>query len=79
MEKAIEVSSRCDVFIVAGTSAIVYPAAELPIVAKNAGAYVMEINIEKTLISTQIDVTILGKTGIVLPKLTESIMTKVEK
>ncbi len=79
MEKAIEVSSRCDVFIVAGTSAIVYPAAELPIVAKNAGAYVMEINIEKTLISTQRDVTILGKTGIVLPKLTESIMTKVEK
>ncbi len=79
MEKAIEVSSRCDVFIVAGTSAIVYPAAELPIVAKNTGAYVIEINIEKTLISTQMDITILGKTGIVLPKLTESIMTKVEK
>ena len=76
MEKAIEVSSRCDIFIVAGTSAIVYPAAELPIIAKNAGAYVMEINIEETLISTQIDMTILGKTGIVLPKLIESIMTK---
>ena len=76
MEKAIEVSSRCDVFIVAGTSAIVYPAAELPIVARNAGAYVMEINIEKTLISTQIDITILGKTGIVLPRLTELIMAK---
>ena len=59
-----------------GTSAIVYPAAELPIVAKNAGAYVMEINIEKTLISTQIDITILGKTGIVLPRLTELIMVK---
>jgi hypothetical protein len=36
----------------------------------------MEINIEETPISTQIDITILGKIGIVLPKLIESVMTK---
>jgi len=73
MEKSVEVSSKCGLFIVAGTSAVVYPAAELPIVAKRAGAYVIEVNIEKTSISEQADLTFLGKTGSVLPKLAENL------
>ena len=71
LRKANEVASRCDVFISAGTSAIVYPAADLPLIAKKAGAYVIEINVEETAISPYVDVTILGKTGIVLPRLVQ--------
>lgn len=73
MEKSVEVSSQCDLFIVAGTSAVVFPAAELPIIAKRSGAYVIETNIEKTSISTQIDATILGKSGRTLPELVKCI------
>jgi NAD-dependent deacetylase len=73
--KANEASARCDVFISAGTSAIVYPAADLPLIAKRAGAYVIEVNIEETPISTYMDATILGKTGTVLPRLVELLKT----
>ena len=69
LSKANEVSSQCNVFISAGTSAIVYPAADLPLIAKKAGAYVIEVNVEKTAISAHVDTTILGRTGIILPRL----------
>ncbi len=71
LSKANEVSSQCDIFISAGTSAIVYPAADLPLIAKKTGAYVIEINVEETPISAYVDITILGKTGIVLPRLVQ--------
>ena len=71
LRKANEVASQCDVFISAGTSAIVYPAADLPLIAKKAGAYVIEINVEVTAISAYVDVAILGKTGTVLPQLVQ--------
>lgn len=73
IKKAIEKTSDCDVFIVAGTSAVVYPAAELPIIAKRNGAYVIEVNLEQTPISDQLDITILGKTGEVMPELVRTL------
>ena len=41
-------AQSCDVCIVVGTSAQVYPAAHLPITAKERGAYIVEVNIEET-------------------------------
>jgi NAD-dependent deacetylase len=67
-ERAEEASARADLFFVIGTSAVVYPAASLPIVAKQAGAKVIEINPEKTDISFLVDVTVLGKAGAILPQ-----------
>ena len=40
-----------DVIFVVGTSAVVYPAAYIPIDAKRAGAYLVEINLERTELS----------------------------
>jgi NAD-dependent deacetylase len=60
-ERAEEAASRSDLFFVIGTSAIVYPAAGLPIAAKRSGARVIEINPEMTDISFIADVTLLGK------------------
>lgn len=62
-------ASHCDVCFVIGTSAIVYPAAGLPVVAKQSGAYMVEINPEPTALSGMCDETIQGKAGEVLPLL----------
>ncbi|MDZ7264766.1 MAG: NAD-dependent deacylase [candidate division KSB1 bacterium] len=66
---AVEAAQQAEVFLCVGTSAIVQPAASLPIQAKYAGAYVVEINLEPTAISTLVDESILGKAGEILPRL----------
>jgi NAD-dependent deacetylase len=43
-----EIAARCDVMLVIGTSAIVQPAASMPVIAKQSGAVVIEINPEPT-------------------------------
>lgn len=67
-DRAEEAAARADLFFVIGTSAVVYPAASLPIIAKQQGARVIEINPEQTDISFLVDVTILGKAGEILPQ-----------
>lgn len=59
----------CDVFLVAGTSAVVYPAASLISVAGEAGARVIEVNIEDTPFSTSVDCSLRGPSGVILPQL----------
>ena len=66
---AAERAAACELCFVVGTSAIVYPAAELPLVARRAGAYLVEINPEPTPLSELCDETIVGKAGEVLPLL----------
>ena len=48
LERAFAAASRAAIMLVIGTSALVQPAAMLPQVAKQAGAYLVEINPEKT-------------------------------
>ncbi len=68
-----EAAERSDVFFSLGTSAIVYPAASIPQIAKRAGAFLIEINPETTPLSDIADVTILGKTGTILPEIVKSL------
>lgn len=63
------VSSECDLFFSVGTSAVVHPAASLPLVAKRGGAFVVEVNISPTEISHLVDESLLGKSGEILPSL----------
>jgi NAD-dependent deacetylase len=67
-ERAEDAAGRADLFFVIGTSAVVYPAAGLPVIAKRRGARVIEINPEMTDISFFADVTLLGKAGELLPQ-----------
>ncbi|HEX5875573.1 MAG TPA: NAD-dependent deacylase, partial [Pyrinomonadaceae bacterium] len=60
---------HCELCLVIGTSGLVYPAAGLPELAKSAGAYVCEINPERTPLSDLCDEVITGKAGEVLPLL----------
>ncbi len=68
-EEAIDSARRCDVFLCVGTSGVVYPAASIPLTAKEHGAFVLEINPEYTDLSSRVSETLLGKAGDILPKL----------
>lgn len=68
-EEAAGRAARCDVCFVVGTSAIVYPAAGLPVAARRAGAFLVEVNPEPTPLSEICDATIRGLAGEVLPRL----------
>jgi NAD-dependent deacetylase len=52
---------------VIGTSGLVYPAAGVPEIAKAAGAYVCEVNPERTPLSRLCDEVLTGRAGEVLP------------
>lgn len=73
MEDALAAAERADVFLSIGTSAVVYPAAGIPLRAKESGAYVAEINIEPSAIAGELDEMVLGKAGEVLPALIEAV------
>lgn len=66
---ASEAAGNCEVMLVVGTSAVVYPAAALPVIAKNSGALVLEVNTEPTDVAMYSDATILGSAGTVLPEI----------
>src|SRR5262249_40711170 len=67
--RAERASESCQCFLVVGTSAVVYPAALLVRWARNSGAAVIEVNLERTEASELADVTLLGPAGQVLPEL----------
>ncbi|UCE30642.1 MAG: NAD-dependent deacylase [Burkholderiales bacterium] len=62
-------AARCDLMLVVGTSAQVYPAAELPFRARRSGAEVIVINPEPTEIDAIASVVLRGRAGEILPAL----------
>lgn len=68
---AFEASRRAELFFAVGTSAIVHPAASLPLEAKRGGAYLVEINLEPTPLTAFADFTLQGKSGETLPQIME--------
>jgi NAD-dependent deacetylase len=76
MKYAEECARTCDVFFTIGTSAEVYPAALLPIIAKQYDAYVVEINTKPTVISNEMDEILLGKSGEILKSLIQILEDK---
>jgi NAD-dependent deacetylase len=62
-------AAHADLFLVVGTSALVYPAASLPWVAKQSGARLVEINPDPTPLSSVADCVLRGPASEVLGKL----------
>jgi NAD-dependent deacetylase len=60
-------AKQSDVFFTIGTSAEVYPAANLPLYAKSNGAVVVEINPNETQISKYLDYNFRYPSGVILP------------
>jgi len=70
MVKATQKAKSCDLMLVIGTSAIVSPASEIPVLAKDNGAKIVEINPEPTPLTGEIaDLTIHEKAGTAIPLL----------
>jgi NAD-dependent deacetylase len=65
-----QVLASCDAMLVIGTSATVQPAATMPLIAKDSGAAIIEINREPTSLTSHIsDLTLLGAAGSIVPRL----------
>ena len=73
LEAATERVAEADVVLVVGTSAVVYPVAALPQIARRQRARVVEINVEATPLSADVDAVLRGPAGEVLPALEEAL------
>lgn len=66
---AFEAAQRCDLFLCVGTSSMVYPAAQLPYAALEAGATLIEVNAAETPWSHDAHLCLRGAAGQLLPRL----------
>jgi len=74
--QSLEEARKCDLMLICGTSAVVYPFASLPRVAREKrGATIIEVNAEPTPLTHEgiSDYLIPGKTGEILPIIVEEV------
>lgn len=79
LNQADEMISDCDLFIVLGSSLLVYPAAFYPRKAISVGAKIAIINIQSTDMDENAEVVIHERIGDVLPKIVELVEMKLQK
>jgi NAD-dependent deacetylase len=73
LEECQREAERSDCIIVAGTSAVVYPAASLPLIVKEHGGMIIEVNPLETELTSMSDVSIRAPSGEALPELANKI------
>ncbi|MFC2035521.1 NAD-dependent deacetylase [Chloroflexota bacterium] len=74
--QSLEEASKCDLMLICGTSAVVYPFANLPRIAKQRrNVIIIEINADSTPLTEEgiSDYLIPGKTGNILPGIVEEV------
>ena len=72
LHRSYAAAQACDIFLIIGTSGLVYPAAMFGPLAKERGAYVVEINRDPTPYADLVDVSIQGRAAEIVPHLLES-------
>jgi NAD-dependent deacetylase len=73
LQQAFGLAREADVMLVVGSSLVVYPAADVPLVAIRSGAQLIVINAEPTPLDELAAVVVRGKSGEVLPEIVELI------
>ncbi|GIW51592.1 MAG: NAD-dependent protein deacylase 1 [Gemmatimonadales bacterium] len=73
LDRAWRAAQECDLFLVVGTSGLVYPAAELPWVALRRGARLIDINPSPTPFSPRADLWWNDTAGAALPELARAV------
>jgi NAD-dependent deacetylase len=68
---------RCDLFIVIGSTLVVYPAAYMPIYATSAGAKLVIVNLSATPMDHQAAVLIKAKAGETMSKVVQKVREKI--
>ena len=61
-------ASLCDIMVIVGTSLVVSPANTLPIYAKQNNAFLIEINPEKTIMTSDMDYSVRSSSAEALPE-----------
>ena len=69
VRRAFEAARRAEVVLVIGTSSVVYPAAAIPELAREAGACVVEVNPEPTPLTPLAHLSLRGTAADVVPAL----------
>lgn len=69
LSEAFNQARNCDVCLVIGTAGVVQPAASIPYYAKQANAFLIEVNNLPSALTPIMDVFLQGKAGEVMPKL----------
>jgi NAD-dependent deacetylase len=69
VQEAFALAREADVMLVVGSSLVVYPAADIPLVAVRSGAPMIVVNAEPTPFDEMAEVVIHGKSGEVLPQI----------
>ncbi len=72
-EKSVRAAESSDFFLSIGTSAVVYPAASLPLLARDQGACLVEVNPERTPMTDNVDEFLQGQAGTILPALVRAL------
>ena len=67
MQRAYDEALACDLFLVIGSSLVVYPAADIPMIAKSNGAKLVILNREPTPLDKCADLIVTGSIGAILP------------
>ena len=73
VEKAVRLSRTCDLFLAVGSTLQVQPAAQMPYLAKDNGAFMAIVNLSETPCDAFFDVRIQDKAGYVLPRIVNAI------
>ena len=73
LERAMREVGKADVIIVAGTSAVVQPAASLPLIVKRNGGVIIEINPDETPLTAIADYSLRIKAGGMMGSLVEPV------
>ncbi len=71
--RAFDLSEAADVMLVVGTSGVVQPAAQLPFVARRAGAAIIEVNPDVSEITPIARLHLRGPSGVVLPQVIDAL------
>jgi NAD-dependent deacetylase len=74
LRRAVEASARTDLMLVVGSSLVVNPAAQLPVIAKKQGAALVIVNREPTPLDEIADAVVRGEAGPVLGTLARLVL-----
>ena len=72
LEAAFAAAADCDLLLSVGTSGVVYPAAQVPEIALQAGAAVVHVNPQPQALGGQHEWLLAGAAGEVLPSLLQA-------
>jgi len=78
LEEASQRSSDCDLFIVVGSTLVVYPAAYMPVYAVRGGAKLIIVNLSDTPMDAQAAVLIRAKAGEAMSQIVDRVKDKLE-